>query len=150
MAQHSVDAQIRSEFGNGPSRRLRKKGLVPGVLYRSVGESLPITLNAHDLHRVLFSADGRTSVIALSVAGGPAEPSVLADWQLDPVRSEVVHVDFRAADDVEIATGVVEREAEHIEIVIFTPRDEPEEIEVGEFGAEVELVGDDAKAGSKE
>lgn len=150
MAQHTVDAQIRSEFGNGPSRRLRSNGLVPGVLYRADGEALPIALDAHELTRILFSADGRTSVIALSIAGGASEPAVLADWQLDPVRSEVLHVDFRPADDVEIATGVVEREAEHIEIVTYTPRDEPEEPETGEISAEVELVGGAGEAGSED
>jgi large subunit ribosomal protein L25 len=68
MARHTVDAQPRGEFGNGPSRRFRKQGLVPGVLYGRPGESLPIVLDTRALHRVLFAADGRSSVIDLSVA----------------------------------------------------------------------------------
>jgi large subunit ribosomal protein L25 len=116
MARLTVEAQPRSEFGNGPSRRLRKQGLVPGVLYRKPGESLPIVLDGHALHRVLFAADGRSSVIDLTVAGGPAQSTVLTDWQLDPIRSEILHVDFRPASDEELATGVVERAPEHIEI----------------------------------
>jgi large subunit ribosomal protein L25 len=128
MANHTVEAQPRSEFGNGPSRRLRKEGLVPGVLYQKPGDSLPICLNERELRRVLFSADGRTSVISLSVAGGPAQPTVLTEWQLDPVRGGITHVDFRPADAQEISSGIVEREAEHIEVFVADTRAyEPEE-----------------------
>ena len=88
MARHTVEAQPRSEFGNGPARRLRREGLVPGVLYRKPGDSLPIVMDGHALHRVLFAADGRSSVIDLTIAGGPAQSTVLTDWQLDPIRSE--------------------------------------------------------------
>jgi ribosomal protein L25 (general stress protein Ctc) len=115
MANHTVDAQPRTEFGNGPSRRLRKEGLVPGVLYQKPGDALPICVNERELRRVLFSADGRTSVVALSIAGGPAQPAVLTEWQLDPVRGAITHVDFRPAAAEEISSGVVERAAEHIE-----------------------------------
>jgi ribosomal protein L25 (general stress protein Ctc) len=118
MAKHTVEAQPRSEFGNGPSRRLRMEGLVPGVLYQKPGDSLPICVNERELRRVLFSADGRTSVISLSIAGGPAQLTVLTDWQLNPVRGDIIHVDFRPADTAEISSGVVEREAEHLEVYV--------------------------------
>jgi ribosomal protein L25 (general stress protein Ctc) len=122
MAQFTVEAQPRSEFGNGPARRLRKQGLVPGIMYQGAGESLPIVVSHRELQRVLFSADGRASVIALSIDGGPVQQAVLTDWQLDPIRSEILHVDFRPADDVELATGVVERAPEHLEVVTIDPR----------------------------
>ena len=147
MARHTVEAQLRSEFGNGPSRRLRRGGLVPGVLYRKPGESLPIVLDGHHLHQVLFAADGRSSVIDLSIAGGPAQSTVLTDWQLDPIRSEIIHVDFRPASDEELATGFVERAPEHMEIVTAETRikqydDFPEDGaaggEAGDDGAEAE------------
>ncbi len=122
MADHTVEAQPRSEFGNGPSRRLRKEGLVPGVLYQKAGDSLPISVSERELRRVLFSADGRTSVISLSISGGPAQLTVLTDWQLNPVRGDITHVDFRPADAEEISSGVVEREAEHLEVFVADTR----------------------------
>jgi len=122
MARLTVDAQPRSEFGNGPSRRLRKAGLVPGVLYGKPGESLPIALDGHALHRLLFADDARSAVVDLSIAGAPAQATVLTDWQLDPIRSEILHVDFRPASDEELASGVVERAPEHIEIITAETR----------------------------
>jgi len=122
MARLTVEAQPRSEFGNGPSRRLRKAGLVPGVLYGKPGESLPIALDGHALHRLLFADDARSAVVDLSIAGAPAQATVLTDWQLDPIRSEILHVDFRPASDEELASGVVERAPEHIEIITAETR----------------------------
>jgi len=147
MARLTVEAQPRSEFGNGPSRRLRKQGLVPGVLYRKPGASLPIVLDGHALHRVLFAADGRSSVIDLSVSGGPAQSTVLTDWQLDPIRSEILHVDFRPASDEELATGVVERAAEHIEI--FTAETRIKQYD-DDFETDAGGVDDDAETESEE
>jgi large subunit ribosomal protein L25 len=123
MARHTVEAQLRSEFGNGPARRLRKQGLVPGVLYQKPGDSVAIVMDGHSLQRVLFSADGRSSVIDLTIDGGPVQPTVLTDWQIDPIRSEVQHVDFRPADDQEVATGEVARRREdHLEEYVAPTR----------------------------
>jgi len=149
MARHTVEAQPRSEFGSGPSRRLRKDGLVPGVLYAKPGESLPIVLNRHELHRVLFAADGRSSVIDLSIAGGPSQSTVLTDWQLDPIRSEILHVDFRAASDEEIASGIVERAPEHIEIITAETRIKQYDDDFAVPGADGE-AGDGAEAESEQ
>ncbi len=118
MAKHTVEAEPRHEFGNGPSRRLRAQGRVPGVMYQPAGDALPISVNERELRRVLFSADGRTSVIELSIGGAPAQPAVLTDWQLDHVRGNIRHVDFRPAGAEELASGVVERAPEHIEVFV--------------------------------
>jgi large subunit ribosomal protein L25 len=150
MARHTIEAQPRSEFGNGPSRRLRKQGLVPGVMYGTPGESLPIVLEGHALHRVLFAPDGRSSVIDLSIGGRPAQSTVLTDWQLDPIRSEILHVDFRPASDEEVATGVVERAPEHIEIITAATRIKQQYEEFLESEAEGGDVGDEAAEAESE
>lgn len=140
MARHTVDAQPRSEFGNGPARRLRAEGLVPGVLYREGGDAVALALNGHELTKVLFSSDGRSSVIDLSV-GGSAQPAVLTDWQLDPIRGEVLHVDFRPATDTEVATGEVARRREaHLEEFVATKRSTYNAM-LADAAAEAELLG---------
>jgi len=149
MARHTVEAQPRSEFGNGPSRRLRREGLVPGVLYAKPGESLPIVLNGHELHRVLFAADVRSSFIDLSIAGVPSQSTVLTEWQLDPIRSEILHVDFRPASDEEIASGIVERAPEHIEIITAETRIKQYDDDFAVPGADGE-ADDGAEAESEE
>jgi len=141
MARHTVDAQPRSEFGNGPARRLRAQGLVPGVLYQAGGDAVALTLDAHSLSRVLFSSDGRSSVIDLTIDGGASRPAVLTDWQLDPVRGEVQHVDFRPATDTEVATGEVERRREaHLEVFVASKRSMYNAM-LADEAAEAELAG---------
>lgn len=96
MAHVTLTAQERTEFGNGPTRRLRKQGLVPGVVYQPGGPSLALALPDRDLRRAM--AEGRTGVIDLTVGTGRARPVLLKDWQLHPVRGEVMHVDFQEVD----------------------------------------------------
>ncbi len=96
MGHVSLTAQPRTEFGNGPTRRLRREGLVPGIVYQDGGPSLPLTLPGHDLKRALV--EGRTAVIDLVVGDAAAQPVLVKDWQLHPVRGDVMHVDFQQVD----------------------------------------------------
>jgi large subunit ribosomal protein L25 len=96
MAHVALTAQKRTEFGNGPTRRLRRQGLVPGVVYEPGKASLAFSLSERELRRAL--AEGRTGVIDLTVEGDHARPVLLKDWQLDPVRGDVLHVDFQEVD----------------------------------------------------
>lgn len=96
MAHVALTAHERTEFGNGPTRRLRRQGLVPGVVYQVGGPSLPFALPGHDLKRALV--EGRTSVIDLSIGDSGPRPVLVKEWQLHPVRGEVMHVDFTEVD----------------------------------------------------
>jgi large subunit ribosomal protein L25 len=92
-----LTASERTEFGNGPTRRLRRSGRTPGVLYQKGGDSIALAFDAHRLRRVL-SGTGRTSVVDVSIDGSTPRPAVLRDWQLHPVREDVMHVDFEQVD----------------------------------------------------
>ncbi|HSJ72713.1 MAG TPA: 50S ribosomal protein L25 [Miltoncostaeaceae bacterium] len=108
MAHVALTAQKRAEFGNGPTRRLRRRGLVPGVVYQPGSASTAFSLSERELRRAI--AEGRTGVIDLTVVGDRARPVLLKDWQLDPVRGDVLHVDFQEVDltqEVEAPVAVV-------------------------------------------
>ena len=92
MAHVSLTAQPRTEFGNGPARRLRQQGLVPGIVYQPGKPSLTLSLSDRELRRAL--QEGRTGVIDLVIGDAPARPVLLKDWQLHPLHLEVVHVNF--------------------------------------------------------
>jgi len=96
MAHVTLTAHARTEFGNGPTRRLRRTGLVPGIVYQPGGPSLPLALPDRDLRRAL--QEGRTGVIDLAVVGERTRPVLVKDWQLHPVRGDVMHVDFQEVD----------------------------------------------------
>ncbi len=80
----------RTEFGSRPSRRLRRSGLVPGVVYAEGGEARPFQVPERELRT--FLADGH-ALFDLEIEGAEPVPVVVKEDQRHPVRSEIVHVD---------------------------------------------------------
>jgi large subunit ribosomal protein L25 len=82
----------RSERGSRAARRLRRDGLVPGVLYGgSNGESVSFKVGARELRHVLV--DG-SALIDVKVGRGKTLPVIVKDQQRHPVRDDVVHIDL--------------------------------------------------------
>jgi large subunit ribosomal protein L25 len=87
----TIDVTKREQFGSRVSRRLRKSGRVPGVVYgASDGSCISFAADARELRRVLVGAG---ALIDLKV-DGDARPVIVKDMQLHPVRGELLHVDF--------------------------------------------------------
>jgi large subunit ribosomal protein L25 len=99
MAGERVRLQVRprERVGSRVSRRLRKEGLIPGVLY---GRSLtkPIAIPERDLRHALTGGAGLHTILDVVVDGdgdGKPHPSIVKDYQQDPVRLKVIHVDLQ-------------------------------------------------------
>src|SRR6478672_6370391 len=87
----TIDVTPRTEFGSRVTRRLRKSGKVPGVVYgASDGSAVSFAADARELRRVLV---GSGALIDLKVAGD-TRPVILKDMQQHPVRGDLMHVDF--------------------------------------------------------
>ena len=85
----------RESLGSAESRRLRKEGLVPGVLY-GTGEPVAICVQERELRRALTGAAGLHSILDVEIDGkGKTHASILKDFQVDPVRGGVTHVDLQ-------------------------------------------------------
>jgi large subunit ribosomal protein L25 len=84
----------RERLGSAESRRLRKEGLVPGVLYGN-GEPVAICIAERELRRALTGAAGLHSILDVEIDGkGQTHASILKEYQVDPVRGGVTHVDL--------------------------------------------------------
>ena len=84
----------REGLGSAESRRLRRQGFVPGVLYGS-GEPIAITIEERELRRALTGAGGLHSILDVEIDGkGETHASILKEWQVHPVRGGVTHVDL--------------------------------------------------------
>jgi len=84
----------REGLGSAESRRLRRQGLVPGVLYGS-GEPIAITVEERELRRALTGAGGLHSILDVEIDGkGETHASILKEYQVHPVRGGVTHVDL--------------------------------------------------------
>ena len=85
----------RERLGSAESRRLRKEGLVPGVLYGN-GEPVAISIAERELRRALTGAAGLHSILDVEIDGkGQTHASILKEYQVDPVRGGVTHVDLQ-------------------------------------------------------
>lgn len=93
-----LKAAERTKFGTTQTKRLRASGLVPGVLYQVGKDSLSFALPARDLDKALHGEHGKTAVFEITVEGHPTVPALLKDWDLAPVRGNVLHVDFQQVD----------------------------------------------------
>ncbi|HEY3828023.1 MAG TPA: 50S ribosomal protein L25 [Solirubrobacteraceae bacterium] len=81
----------RAELGSRATRRLRRSGRVPGILYGGDGEPLSFDVDARELRLALARAG---AVLDVSVDGSQATPVVLKEAQRHPVRGETVHIDL--------------------------------------------------------
>jgi large subunit ribosomal protein L25 len=76
--------------GSRATRRLRRTGQVPGVLYGGDGEPVSFTVDARELRHALAA---RGAVLDLQIDGS-SQPAVLKDAQYHPVRGETMHIDL--------------------------------------------------------
>jgi large subunit ribosomal protein L25 len=91
----TLTVQARESLGSRNTRRLRKQGFVPGVLYGS-GEPVAISIEERELRRALTGAAGLHSILDVQIDGkGSSHASILKDYQVDKVRGYLVHVDLQ-------------------------------------------------------
>jgi large subunit ribosomal protein L25 len=100
MAKFEVAAEPRSEQGTGASRRLRKAGKVPGILYGAGKEPAKILLDHTAILRQLQNEAFHSSILSVKV-GAETDQAVLRDWQMHPYKPQVVHVDLQRVSATE-------------------------------------------------
>jgi len=91
-AREKLKAAPRSEFGSRTSRRLRRDGLVPGVVYSGGAEARPFQVAERDVRHVL--AEG-AALFDLEIEGAKAVPVVIKEQQHHPVRGSLQHIDLQ-------------------------------------------------------
>jgi large subunit ribosomal protein L25 len=98
MAHVELAARTRTALGSAASRRIRREGLVPGVLYQQGAASIAFAATERDVRRLMHAEGARTAVIDVTIDGETPRPALLKDWQLHPVRDEVIHLDLQQVD----------------------------------------------------
>ena len=91
-----LEVTTRERLGSRESRRLRNRGLVPGILYGTGTEPHAIAVPERDLRRALTGGSGMHAILDVVVTGiDSTHPSILKDYQQDPLRGKLVHVDLQ-------------------------------------------------------
>ncbi|HKL12801.1 MAG TPA: 50S ribosomal protein L25/general stress protein Ctc [Halanaerobiales bacterium] len=141
MHRYSIDVEKREKTGKGVARKLRKEGLIPGVVYGRNREPQALTVDPDDLKGKLYS----NAIIDLSI-DGEEETVMIKDFQKDVIKEDIIHVDFQhiAMDETISITvpiklvgdapgvregGVLQQLMREVDIEVL-PTDIPDEVEL--------------------
>ena len=143
-----LTAESRNDMGKGASRRLRRDGKVPAILYGGDGEPKMLSLVHNELVRRLEDEAFYSHILAVNI-DGKTEQAVLRDLQRHPAKPMIMHVDLQrvkageklrmqvplhfvgadVAPGVKTAGGLFIHELNEVEVECL-PKDLPEFIEV--------------------
>lgn len=103
MDKFEIAAETRHDRGKGASRRLRRDGKIPAIIYGAGNDPVPIQLGHNDMllhtdHEAFYS-----HILTLTL-DGKAEPVVLKDMQRHPYKRAIMHMDFQRVDESEELT----------------------------------------------
>jgi large subunit ribosomal protein L25 len=94
----TVTAETRAARGKNEARRLRASGSTPGVLYGVSDTSVALAVSPKEITRILSSKTGHNTIFNLALTGGENTPVMIVDWQSDPVKDTLLHVDLKRID----------------------------------------------------
>jgi large subunit ribosomal protein L25 len=150
-------ATRREGRGKNDARRARRDGQVPVTIYGGAGEAIAALAPLSELAAILRSDSGRNTIFTVDIEGLEATEVMFADRQIDPVRSRLVHADFKRlvkGEKIEATVplrlvgepigvrehaGVLEQIIRELEIRC-QPRDIPEHIDVDVTNLDVHQV----------
>lgn len=95
-----INAIVRELKGTGASRRLRHAGKTPGVLYGGDKEAISLEIDSKELFMQFRHEAFHASILTLNLAG-KKEAVILRDFQMHPVRNNIVHIDFQRINENE-------------------------------------------------
>jgi large subunit ribosomal protein L25 len=101
-----LEAQPRTPGNKNDARRVRRDGKIPAVVYGAGKENLPVSVDPRQVTRILSSESGHNTIFDLAL-NGERTKAMIVDWQYEPVRGKLLHIDLkRIAMDRKLAVKV--------------------------------------------
>ena len=158
MATQKFDAVVATtrtgKFNKNHARRVRVEGKIPAVVYGAGIESAAVTVDPRVVTKILHSESGHNTIFDLNVEGATLVKAMIVDWQHEPIKGKLLHVDFkRIAMDkamrvsvpvllsgipvgVKTAGGILDQIMREVEIECL-PSDIPDHIDIDVSGLEL-------------
>ena len=83
------------KFNKNAARRVRVAGKIPAVLYGVGHEPVAVEVDPKQISRILFSEAGHNTIFDVEVAGTPAAKAMIVDWQREPIKDKLIHIDMK-------------------------------------------------------
>ena len=94
----TIVAEPRAGRGKNEARRLRAGGRIPAVVYGAGKDATAVSVNPKEIDRILFSSSGHNTIFEVEVDGQETAPAMIVDWQHDPVKDHLLHIDMERID----------------------------------------------------
>ena len=158
MAAPKFDAVVATprtgKFNKNHARRVRVAGKIPAVVYGAGMDAVAVTVDPKVVTKILHSESGHNTIFDLNVEGAALAKAMIVDWQHEPIKGKLLHIDFkRIAMDkamrvsvpvlltgipvgVKTAGGVLDQILREVEIECL-PGDIPDHLDVDVAGLEM-------------
>ena len=141
-----LDAQARKPGTKNEARRVRREGKIPAVVYGAGKDSLPVSVDPRVVIRILNSESGHNTIFDLTLDGEKTK-AMIVDWQYEPIKGRLLHIDLKRialdkvltvsvpielrgeAEGVKTQGGILEQMLREVEIECL-PADIPSHIEL--------------------
>lgn len=98
-AQKNTEAVVATpregKFNKNAARRVRVAGKIPAVVYGAGQESVAVSVDPKVITRILHSDSGHNTIFDLNVEGSAAVKAMIVDWQNEPIKGKLLHIDLK-------------------------------------------------------
>src|ERR1700730_8556788 len=94
IEQNVLEAQPREAGTKNHARRVRMGGKIPAVVYGAGKDSQPVSVDPRHVLRILRSDTGHNTIFDLAM-GGEATKAMIVDWQYEPIKGHLLHIDLK-------------------------------------------------------
>lgn len=95
LESNTLEAQEREPGNKNHARRVRRDGKIPGVVYGAGKDSVPVSVDPRQVLRILHSESGHNTIFDLSFNGGERTKAMIVDWQYEPIKGKLLHIDVK-------------------------------------------------------
>jgi large subunit ribosomal protein L25 len=83
------------KFNKNAARRVRVAGKIPAVLYGGGREAVAVEVDPKQISRILYSETGHNTIFDLETGKEPAAKAMIVDWQREPIKDQLIHIDLK-------------------------------------------------------
>jgi large subunit ribosomal protein L25 len=95
MPEVVVAKPREGKFNKNAARRVRVAGKIPAVLYGAGHDPVAVEVDPKQISRILFSEAGHNTIFDVEVAGTPSAKAMIVDWQREPLKDQLIHIDMK-------------------------------------------------------
>ena len=107
MPEVVVAKPREGKFNKNAARRVRAAGKIPAVLYGGGHEAVAVEVDPKQITRILYSESGHNTIFDVTVGKEPAAKAMIVDWQREPIKDQLIHIDLkRIALDKKLTVSV--------------------------------------------